>query len=257
MASPTTATHGKLAAIYRLRPNGFEGTGLNDLTWGAGYSGGASAYYELDIVAEGEPDTFKWRKNSGEWSDPIEITGAAQTLDEGQTVTFGATTGHTATNEWNISHLKDEATTESGADAQITETTRQILNANAVPTFSDSGGKVVTSIDLVTGTAHFSGNVTVVTVTGNNGWIRRYGIDLVAYAFNWHFTAECDLAVIRRFQQHWVGRCPGQARAEGGAEGYFIGGSSFFDALAAREYFLLELFNYEPDGDRSGDHFAA
>ena len=169
MASPTTATHGKLAAIYRLRPNGFEGTGLNDLTWGAGYSGGASAYYELDIVAEGEPDTFKWRKNSGEWSDPIEITGEAQTLDEGQTVTFGATTGHTATNEWNISHLKDEATTESGADAQITETTRQILNANAVPTFSDSGGKVVTSIDLVTGTAHFSGNVTVVTVTGNNG----------------------------------------------------------------------------------------
>ena len=38
-----SATHGKLGAIYRLRPNGFKGDGLNDVTWGTGFSGAASA----------------------------------------------------------------------------------------------------------------------------------------------------------------------------------------------------------------------
>ena len=63
MASPTSPTHGKLAAIYRLRPNGFKGNGLNDVTWGTGYSGGGtSGYFEVVIDGTGTPDTFKWRQ---------------------------------------------------------------------------------------------------------------------------------------------------------------------------------------------------
>ena len=97
MASPSTPTHGKYGAIWRLRPSGFNGDGLNDVTWGTGFSGGGtSGYFEAEIDAEGTPDTFQWRKNGGAYTTGVAITGAAQTLSDSQTITFGATTGHTS-----------------------------------------------------------------------------------------------------------------------------------------------------------------
>ncbi len=72
------ATHGKRANVFSLRLNGFKGTGLNDATWGAAFSGAASAYYEVEIDAVGAPDTFRWRKNGGGWTTGVSITGAAQ-----------------------------------------------------------------------------------------------------------------------------------------------------------------------------------
>ena len=68
MASPSTPTHGKLAALYRRRPNGFKGVGLNDLTFGTAATNAATAYYEIVIDAEGTPDTYKWRKDGGGWT---------------------------------------------------------------------------------------------------------------------------------------------------------------------------------------------
>ncbi len=69
MASPTSPTHGKLAAVFALRPNGFKGSGLNDVTWGLGFNGASSSYYEVVIDSElggtAGVDTFKWRKNGG------------------------------------------------------------------------------------------------------------------------------------------------------------------------------------------------
>ena len=262
MASPTTPVHGKTAAIYRLRPNGFKGNGLNDVTWGLLFTGAASAYYEVVIDAEAAPDTFKWRVNGGAWTEDVAITGAAQTLSDSQTITFTATTGHTLNDQWVIGNLKDEACTESGTEAQITDTTKLLLNANAIPTFTDTGAKNVTEIQLVLGKAIFDGNVTVVTVTGNNGYIVRSALELVAYSYDWKFTAAVDIAVIPRHQKHWKEKLPGQAEASGGAESYFIGGSSFFDALkkaaaGTERYFLLELYSYEPDGDQTGDRFVA
>ena len=262
MASPTIPVHGKTAAIYRLRPNGFKGAGLNDAAWGTGYNGASSAYFEVVIDHEAMPDTFKWRKDGGAWTEDVAITGAAQTLSDGQTITFTATTGHTLNDQWVIGNLKDEACTESGTEAQITESTKLLLNANAIPTFTDTGAKNVTEIQLVLGKAIFDGNVTVVTVTGNNGYIVRSALELVAYSYDWKFTAAVDIAVIPRHQKHWKEKLPGQAEASGGAESYFIGGSSFFDALreaaaGTERYFLLELYSYEPDGDQTGDRFVA
>jgi len=261
MSSPSVPVHGKTAAIYRMRPNGFKGDGLNDASWGTGYNGVASAYFEVVIQTEGTPDQFKWRKDGGAWTENVAITGAAQTLSDGQTITFAATTGHTANDQWVIGNLKDEACTESGVEAQITDSAKLLLNANAVPIFTDSGGKNVIEKQLVLGKAIFDGNVTTVTVTGNNGYIVRSALELVAYSFDWHFTAGVDLAVIPRHQKQWKEKLPGQAEASGGAESYFIGGSSFFDALkeaaeGGDKYFLLELYTYEPDGDQTGDHFA-
>ena len=161
------ATHGKLANVFSMRPNGFKGTGLNDVTWGVAFSGAASAYYEVEIDAVGTPDTFRWRKNGGGWTTGVAITGAAQTLDEGQTIAFGATTGHTLGDSWTIGNLKDEPCTEVGATAQITDATKRLLNPNTTVTFTDSGAANLLRIDYAAGKAYFDANVAVVTVTGN------------------------------------------------------------------------------------------
>lgn len=339
MTSPNIPVHGKTAAIYRLRPNGFKGNGLNDVTWGLLFTGAASAYYEavidaldtaiktvtvgaggtgytvddiLTVVQSGASggtvkvtsvdagvitgisletagkgysvadglavtggtgsdatvnitavaDTFKWRKNAGSWTENVAITGAAQTLDDGQTIAFTATTGHTVADQWMIGNLKNEPCEESGTEAQIEETTRHLLNANAIPTFTDTGAKNVTDIQLVLGKAIFDGNVTVVTVTGNNGYIVRSALELLAYSFNWSFSSAVDIAVIPQQGKKWKSKLTGQAEATGGAESYFIGGDSFFDALkkaaeGGDRYFLVELYSYEPDLDQTGDRFVA
>lgn len=266
MASPTSPTHGKMAAIYRLRPNGFRGNGLNDATWGTGFSGGASAHYEVVIDSElgggGGVDTVKWRKNGAGWTTDVDITGAAQTLDDGQTITFAATTGHTLNDQWSIGNLKDEACTESTNEAQITDSTRRLLNPNAIPVFTDTGGKTVTVNDFTRGRAFFTDDVTAVTVTGNDGYMLESGLEKVGYLIDWNFEATIDMTDISKAGDNWKSFLPGQAGAIGGANGFFIGCDSFFDAVQEnlqgdRDYFLLQLFNYDPDADQTGDHFLA
>lgn len=260
MGSPTTSTHGKLGAIYRLRPNGFKGNGVNDVTWGTGFTGASSAYYEVVIDATGTPDTFKWRKNGGGWTTGVSITGAAQTLDDGQTITFAATTGHTLNDQWVIGNFKDEACTESGTEAQITDSTKRILNPNVTPTFTDSGGESVLIVDYVRGKATFSGNVAVVTVTGNNGFIPLSGLEKVGYLIDWNFTVNLDMADMSYMGQQWKEGLPGQAGGSGGANAFFIANETFFEAFednvdGTQKYFFLELYNYDPDQDQTGDHF--
>lgn len=260
MASPTTPTHGKLGAIYRHRPNGFKGSGLNDATWGTGFSDTASAHFEVVIDGEGTPDTFKWRKNGGSWNTLVAITGAAQTLSDGQQITFAATTGHNLNDQWSIGNLKDEACTESGTEAQITDSARRLLNPNDKPTFSDSGGANVLTIDYTRGKAVFDSNVAVVTVTGNNGYMLESGLEQVGYLLDWSFNVTVELADISSMGDDWKTAIAGMAGGDGSASGFFIASKSFFDALKesaenSEKYFLLELFNYDPDQDQSGDHF--
>ena len=83
-------------------PPGFTGSGLNDLTVGGTYSGASPLDYKVEIDGTGTPDTFKWSDDGGiTWdASTVSITGSAQTLNNGVTVTFGATTGHTSTNNW-------------------------------------------------------------------------------------------------------------------------------------------------------------
>ena len=265
MGASTTPTHGKLGAIYRLRPNGFKGNGLNDVIWGTAFAGAASAYYEVVIDSElggtGGVDTFKWRKNGGAWTENVDITGAAQTLDDGQTITFGATTGHTLADQWTIGNLKDEPCTESGMTAQITEPTRRLLNPNASPTFTDTGDKNVLTIDYTQGKAVFDGNVTVVDVDGNNGFIVESGLEKVGYLLNWEFTPEVDFADITAMGDDWEDQIAGVARFAGNAGGFFIGGGSFFrsfkEGVESGQAFFLQLFTWDPDKDQTGDHYNA
>jgi collagen type VII alpha len=81
----------------------FTGAGLNDLTRGIRYTGTTDTDYRIQIDATA-PDKFKWSNDGGStWEATlVAITGSAQTLEDGLTITFAATTGHTLGNRWDF-----------------------------------------------------------------------------------------------------------------------------------------------------------
>lgn len=80
----------------------FVGAGVNNATSGGTFTGLVSRTFKIEIDTIGTPDRFKWSKNGGvSWdATAVSITGSAQTLAEGVTVTFAATTGHTLGDAW-------------------------------------------------------------------------------------------------------------------------------------------------------------
>ncbi len=81
----------------------FSGSGLNDATSGGRFTAlPTNATYLVTISATGTTDHFTWTLDDGTPSAPVAITGAAQTLSNGITITFAATTGHTLADSWSI-----------------------------------------------------------------------------------------------------------------------------------------------------------
>lgn len=266
MASPTTPMHGKIGALYALRPNGFKGAGLNDLTWGVGSTAADLTYYEviIDGVGTGTAgvDTFKWRVNGGAFTATVDITGAEQTLADGQKLTFAATTGHTADDQWVIGNLKDEATTISTVYAQITDAAARVLNPNAPPTFTPTNSVQRLSVNYTNGKAEFSAAPGATTVTGNNGYIPRAALQKVGYLIDWSLSLNLDMADATKMGDQWKSALPGQAGGNGSANAYFIATQTLLKNLqesiaAGEKYFYAEFFNYDPDQDQTGDHICA
>ena len=87
--------------------------GLNDVNITGTYSNADDIRYEIEVFTQGTPDTFRWREFNvvtdtvGVWNDNgglgINITGSAQALSNGLSVTFGATTGHDIDDRWVVS----------------------------------------------------------------------------------------------------------------------------------------------------------
>jgi hypothetical protein len=155
------------------------------------------------------------------------------------------------------SSLTSEACTEVGATAQITDSAKRFLDPNNPPVFTDTGGEQVLRIDYTTGTAYFSGTVTVVTCTGTDSYYPASELTKVGYLTDWSFTTTLELADSSYMGQAWKNNIPGQAGGTGSANAFFIGDDSFFDGIENKELFLLQLFNYDPDQDQTGDHFNA
>lgn len=98
MTSSGTFTGGGIEAAV------FDGSGLDDMTSGGTYTGTAMKKFRVEIDGTGTPDTFKWSNDNGLTFEAtgVSITGAAQTLEDGVTITFAATTGHTLNDKWNF-----------------------------------------------------------------------------------------------------------------------------------------------------------
>lgn len=87
-----------------VRDVSFVGSGLDDALSGGTFTGTADTNFRVQIDGNGIPDTFKWSNDGGSsWeASTVAITGAAQTLENGVTVAFAATTGHTIGDYWDI-----------------------------------------------------------------------------------------------------------------------------------------------------------
>jgi hypothetical protein len=80
------------------------GPGLDDMTAGGDYSGDEYRDYKVFIQSTGTPDLIMWSNDGGvsfaEVGRPI-MAGAME-LEDGVSVTFGATTGHTLMDAWSF-----------------------------------------------------------------------------------------------------------------------------------------------------------
>ena len=80
----------------------FIGSGLDDATLLGHYTGPITEQFNVKINATGTPDTFDWSLDNFTSREAVgvEITGGQQSLANGISVTFEATTGHTIGDEW-------------------------------------------------------------------------------------------------------------------------------------------------------------
>ena len=102
---------GDVIPFVGFEPDDHTDPGKDDLRAGGTFSGTARTTFEVEIDAVASTDTFKWRKITrdsngaktiGSWTTGVSITGSAQTLDDGVTVTFTDTINHTLGDAWNV-----------------------------------------------------------------------------------------------------------------------------------------------------------
>jgi len=104
---------------YLEEPVYYGAIGLNDLSAGGSYSGTEDIRYDIEIVSNaGAVDTFRWRAGAGgvlmdNGGAGFPITGGAQTLENGVSITFGSTTGHDPTDRWIVSAKSDDVINET------------------------------------------------------------------------------------------------------------------------------------------------
>ena len=107
------------------------GAGLDDLTAGGSYSGSGNITIRVQIDATGTPDTVKISYDGGTtWHTtgvPIPAT-LTISFSYGATGTFGATTGHTLNDYWDI----------ACSACSITATANQKVTLTSIPVSSDA-----------------------------------------------------------------------------------------------------------------------
>lgn len=118
----------------------FSGAGVDDMVGNlAGLTATTDIGFEIEITATGTPDVFRWRKNGGSYTTGVNITGSAQTLSDGVTITFDGTvggahdptTGHTLNDKWYVTkyqvptglQAKNDKLDTGSATLSATETT--------------------------------------------------------------------------------------------------------------------------------------
>lgn len=99
-----------------VEPARFQGGTLNDATSSGDFTGLAKKDFIVQVSLSGATDKFKYSTDGGtNWSAEIDITGAAQALEDGAQVTFTATTGHAVGDEWRFSGWPEPSEAEAKA----------------------------------------------------------------------------------------------------------------------------------------------
>lgn len=163
----------------------FTGTGIDDAISGGTFSASSKTILGLQIDASGTPDTFQWRKNSGAWTTGVAITGSAQTITDGITVTFTATTGHTLGDKWFVIGLPGStipfqfwADTTTGTLKQrnkdnsrwvVKDDFSDVITYTKLLLHADGAGNLFTDSSVSSNTITAHGNVTQSTTKSKFG----------------------------------------------------------------------------------------
>lgn len=141
--------HVEIDGLAGVGTPAFTGAGLNDLTIGGTVPTGFAGLYTIKIDGVNAPDTFSWTGPGGTGASNVPITGAAQDLENGITVTFGATNGHTLNDSWSVVYSAvdtfsykttvNAVTTVRGTHIRITGA-EQVLKFNFKVTFQFTTG---------------------------------------------------------------------------------------------------------------------
>jgi hypothetical protein len=133
----------------------FSGSGLDDLSTGGTFTGTENKTYIVEIDGTGTPDTFKWTDDGGaSYTSTVNITGAAQTLNDGVQVTFLATTGHTLADTWTFNATTDVRLMTLVDEHQAHEKFDSICGLGGLPNNASTGktGDIIfTSVGLGAG----------------------------------------------------------------------------------------------------------
>lgn len=165
--------------------------------------------------------------------------------------------------KWNgtASNLSSEATTVTDNDAQITDSTKRLLNPNATITVTPTNSVNLIGTDYANGVFHFDGAPGTTTVSGTGAYVATTNLVKTGYLYEWNLSVSLEVNELTEFQDDWKVFGGGIAIAEGSAAGYMVG-SNWWDDLEdetddSKMYWFLQLFSYDPDNDRSGDHWDA
>jgi 3-mercaptopyruvate sulfurtransferase SseA len=113
-------------------------TGTSDLVVGTVYTSGTNSTFTVEIDSVGTPDTFRWSLNSGAtWTSAVAITGGAQTLVSGLTVSFGSTTGHALNDSWTFTATARKNIEQYTADGTVCSAS---YSANGTSITNSNGG---------------------------------------------------------------------------------------------------------------------
>lgn len=107
------------------------------------YTGSANAYWVIDITASGTPDTFEWAKNNGVATTGVAITGGAQLLSDGLSITFPSTTAYDVGQAWVLSVARYP--TDMIRPFQMNETEMKVDGGEGFssPSLSNNGERLV------------------------------------------------------------------------------------------------------------------
>ncbi|MBN1787536.1 MAG: right-handed parallel beta-helix repeat-containing protein [Sedimentisphaerales bacterium] len=117
-------------------------TGPDDCNSSGVFTGHEEITYTIEIDAEGTPDTFKWSKDGGNvWeAETVEITGSAQLLDNGVSITFAGTDNHDLGDKWTVDvTLSITRLVYIKAEAENVKISNNNFTLDSTPV-SDSGG---------------------------------------------------------------------------------------------------------------------
>jgi len=170
---------GQRLALY-IETARFKGGTLNDMTSQGTYTGLVATNFIVRIQATGTPDDMEFSTDNGAtWSSPAAVTGSAQALSLGVTVTFGATTGHGLLDEWRFTAWPEpsvaaatptrifseaEAAEQFGYGSMVHIMAKAALKANkylqlSICALADSGSTKAAGDITITGTATTAGSL--------------------------------------------------------------------------------------------------